>query len=69
MLKIKFILKYYTKSKYIGMKKEHLKIFKTMEDLIDFRTDHKIKEYEIYKQIVWGEVWLMKNYLSGGMMK
>ena len=52
MLKIKFILKYYTRSKYIGMKKEHLKIFKTMEDLIDFRTDHKIKEYEIYKQIV-----------------
>lgn len=51
-MKIKFILRYFEKTKYLGMKKEHIKIFKTMEDLIDFRDDHKIKDYEIYRQVI-----------------
>ena len=49
---IKFILVYYTSSKYLTMKKQHIKIFNNMNDLVNYRTKLKIKKYEIYKQIV-----------------
>lgn len=49
---IKFILVYYVRSRYLGMKKQHIEIFNTMEDLLEFRREHKIKVYEMYRQIV-----------------
>lgn len=52
-MKIKFILVYYTRSKYLGMKKEHVEIFDNFEDLVKRRNNLKIKtDYQIYKQIV-----------------
>lgn len=52
-MKIKYILVYYTRSRYLGMKKQHVEIFKSMEDLVHYRNKLEInKNYEIYKQIV-----------------
>ena len=52
MNKIKFILVYYTKSRYLGMKKENIKIFNNIEDLIFYRERHGIEDYQMYKQMV-----------------
>ena len=52
MTVIRYILVYYNKSRYLGMKKEHIEIFNSMEELINYRNKHKIHYYEIYKQIV-----------------
>lgn len=52
-MKIKFILIYYTRSRYLGMKKEHIEIFDSFEALVKRRNYLKIrKDYQIYKQIV-----------------
>lgn len=49
-MKIKIILRWFTNSKYFGMKREHLKIFEDYEELIEFRKNNKIMNYEIYKE-------------------
>lgn len=49
---IKFILRWFTNSRYFGMKREHLKIFDNIEELIEFRENNEIEDYEIYKQII-----------------
>lgn len=49
---IKFILVYYNRSKYIGMKKQHIKIFNNMQDLVYYRDKNGIKNFEIYKQVI-----------------
>ena len=51
-MKIKFILRWFTASKYFGMQKEHIKLFDDMNDLVDYRSDHNIKQYEIYRQVI-----------------
>ena len=52
-MKIKFILVYYTRSKYLGMKKEHFEMFDSFEDLVKRRNQLGIrKDYKIFKQIV-----------------
>ena len=52
IMRIKFILRWFTSSKYFGMQKEHIKLFDDMNDLVDYRSDHKIKHYEIYRQVI-----------------
>ena len=52
IMKIKFILIYYTRSRYFGMRREHILIFRSIEDLVSFREKHEIEDYEMYKQIV-----------------
>ena len=52
MMKIKFILRWYTNSRYFGMKREHLKIFNDILDLVEFRENNEIEDYEMYKQII-----------------
>ena len=50
---IKYILVYYTKSKYFGMVKQHIEIFNNMEEMIKFREKVRyLYSYEIYKQVV-----------------
>lgn len=53
---IKFILRWFTNSRYFGMKREHLKIFEDIEELIEFRKNNKIMNYEMYKEILCGEI-------------
>lgn len=52
IMKIKFILVYYTRSKYLGMKKQHIEVYSNLKDLVFYREKRNIEEYEIYKQIV-----------------
>ena len=51
-MKIKYILVYYTRSKYLGMTKQHIEIFDNMEELLKYRKKHDISIYQMYKQIV-----------------
>ena len=51
-MKIKFILVYYTKSRYLGMKKQHVEIFKNMEELVNFRNKLGNVKWEVYKQVL-----------------
>lgn len=51
-MKINFILRYFTSSKYLGMNKEHIKVFSGMNDLVSYRNKHKIQKYEIYRQVI-----------------
>ena len=50
-MKIKYILVYYEKSRYLGMEKQRIEIFNNLEELIKYRDKHGVKKYEIYKQI------------------
>lgn len=52
IMKIKYILIYYTKSKYLGMKKQHIEIYNNLEELVYYREKRNINNYEMYKQII-----------------
>ena len=45
---MKYILRYETKSKYIGFVKIHYEEFEKIEDLINYLLIHGIKNYNFY---------------------
>ena len=49
---IKYILVYYVRSRYLGMKRERIEIFNSLEELVKYRTKHGIKQYEMYRQVI-----------------
>ena len=49
---MEYLVKYYTKSKYIGCVRCDIMEFKTMDEVLDFIIENKIKEYTIYKKYV-----------------
>ena len=52
IMKIKYILRWFTNSRYFGMKREHLKIFDDLLELVEFRENNEIENYEMYEQII-----------------
>lgn len=50
-MKIKYILIFYTKSRYFGMKRQHIEIYNNLEELVFYRERRNIENYEMYKQI------------------
>ena len=45
---MEYILRYETKSKYMGFIKVHYEEFDSIEELINYLLVHKIKEYDFY---------------------
>ena len=48
---MKWVLKYYIKSKYLGYSKVYYKEFEFLNELKSYTTLNNIKNYEIYERV------------------